>query len=82
MELINDVTYKYNKAVRRIKPLFYPKAKIVRPDNVCNLIEEEIKDESIEIDYTLFNKKNNEVESIFCILQNIRKKCPPAWWLE
>ena len=32
MELINDITYKYNQAVQRFKPLFYPNAKIVRPE--------------------------------------------------
>ncbi len=46
---------------------------IERPGDVCNLIEEEIKDESVEIDYTLFNRKNKEIECIFCILQDIRK---------
>lgn len=32
MELLNDLTYKYNKAVRKYKPLFYPKATIVKPE--------------------------------------------------
>lgn len=50
---------------------------IERPDDVCYLIEEELKNSSFEIDYTLFNKKNNEIECIFCILQDIRKRCPP-----
>ena len=32
MELFNDIYYKYNKAVRKFKPLFYPNAKIVKPE--------------------------------------------------
>ena len=50
---------------------------IERPDEVCNLIVEAIKDERSEIDYTLFNKNNKEVECIFCILQDIRRIAPP-----
>ncbi len=47
---------------------------IEKPEDVCLLMEEEIKDAICEIDYTMFNKQNKELAYIFCILQSIRRK--------
>lgn len=33
MELLNDINYKYNQFVQKIKPFFYPSAKIVKPED-------------------------------------------------
>lgn len=51
---------------------------IDKPEDVCKLIKDEINDGICEIDYTLFNEENKEMERIFCVLQDMRKNTPPS----
>ena len=50
---------------------------IERPNEICHLIEKDIKNSDLEIDFSLFEKNDCEVERIMCVLQNVKKICPP-----